>query len=368
MINELPQLKFAKKRSEAEACPCGKNNKDGKFTPYIGFVNYGYCHSCAKTFLPPIEKNELNNTFVKPQPRIIKPPSFISTEIFKSSLKQYNENNFVKFLNEKFGSETTSKLVGKYFLGTSKHWIGANVFWQIDLTGKIRTGKIMLYNATTGKRVKEPTNLIQWAHKVFKQEDFELKQCFYGEHLLKDNTKHVAIVESEKTAIIASVYLPQFIWLAVGSKTNLTNERMKVLTGRKVVLFPDLNCFDLWQSKAIEFSKITSISVSDLLERKATTEERKAGLDLADYLLKEKIEKFIVDTPKQPQQIVQQSTNQIEEKQGIIKQVVLKNHERGIDFLLKVCINKCIKFSKSKKFTNVDYTFLMNEIERIQRP
>jgi hypothetical protein len=178
----------------------------------------------------------------------------------------------------------------------------------------------------------------------------------------------VAIVESEKTAIIASVYLPQFIWLAVGSKTNLTNERMKVLTGRKVVLFPDLNCFDLWQSKAIEFSKITSISVSDLLERKATTEERKAGLDLADYLLKEKIEKFIVDTPKQPQQIVQQSTNQIEEKQGIIKQVVLNNHERGIDFLLKVCINKCIKFSKSKKFTNVDYTFLMNEIERIQRP
>ena len=113
-----------------------------------------------------------------------------------------------------------------------------------------------------------------------------MKQCLFGEHLLKDKTKSIAIVESEKTAVIASVYLPQFIWLAVGSLTNLTNEKCRVLAGRTVILFPDLNGFEKWSNKAKELSHITIFTVSDLLERKATDAERKQGLDLADYLIK----------------------------------------------------------------------------------
>ena len=42
----------------------------------------------------------------------------------------------------------------------------------------------MLYDPTTGKRVKEPFNHISWVHKVIKQPEFELKQCLFGEHLL----------------------------------------------------------------------------------------------------------------------------------------------------------------------------------------
>jgi len=56
----------------------------------------------------------------------------------------------------------------------------------------------MLYSPTTGKRVKEPFNHITWVHKALKQPDFNLKQCLFGEHLLQDKTKPVAIVESEK--------------------------------------------------------------------------------------------------------------------------------------------------------------------------
>jgi rubredoxin len=212
-----------------------------------------------------------------------KPLSFIDPDIFKASLKGYDTNYFVQFLQSLFSTADVVSLIERYYLGTAKQWQGANVFWQIDITGKIRTGKIMLYNPQTGRRVKE---CINWVHTATKQPEFELKQCLFGEHLLKDKTKPVAIVESEKTAIIASMYLPEFIWLACGSLTGLNGNKCKVLMGRKIILYPDLKGLQRWQDKARELSHITKFSVSDLLERNATEAERQQGLDLADYLIK----------------------------------------------------------------------------------
>ena len=150
----------------------------------------------------------------------------------------------------------------------------------------------MLYSPTTGKRVKEPFNHINWVHKALKQPEFELRQCLFGEHLLIDKTKPVAIVESEKTAVIASVYFPQFIWVAVGSLTNLNDEKCSILKGRTVTLLPDLNGFDKWSSKVKELSHLAKFSVSDLLERKATEADRKKGLDIADFLLQFPVKEF----------------------------------------------------------------------------
>lgn len=218
--------------------------------------------------------------------------SFISTESLRSSLNSYDGNYFIKFLQRRFGPESTEKLICKYFIGSSKHWSGSTVFWQIDISGNIRTGKIMLYNQESGKRVKEPLNYINWVHKVLNLPEFELNQCLFGEHLLKDLTKPVAIVESEKTAIIASVYLPQFIWLATGSLSNLTIEKFQVLKGRSIVLFPDIQAYERWKLKAKELASICSVHVSELLEKKSSQLEKAQGLDLADFLLKYSIEDF----------------------------------------------------------------------------
>jgi hypothetical protein len=222
--------------------------------------------------------------------------------MFKASLQKHEANHFVKFLIGLFGVEVSKELISCYFIGTSKYWEGATVFWQIDISGKVRTGKIMLYSPTTGKRVKEPFNHITWVHKALKQPEFELRQCLFGEHLLHDKTKPVAIVESEKTAIIASAYLPQFIWLAVGSLNNLNAEKCLVLKGRTVILFPDLNGFEKWSNKAMELSHLAVFTVSDLLERKATEAERKQGFDLADYLVKFDYREFILPEPKPAEQ------------------------------------------------------------------
>ena len=230
----------------------------------------------------------------------LKPVSFIPIDVFKASLKAYDTNHFIKFLIALFGVEVAKQLISLYFIGTSKKWIGATVFWQVDKYGKIRTGKIMLYSPTTGKRVKEPFSHIHWVHKAVKQPQFELKQCLFGEHLLIDTIKPVAIVESEKTAIIASVYLPQFIWLAAGNKDGLNPEKCSILKGRTVILFPDLNGFEKWTIKAKELSHLAIFTVSNLLESKATEAERKQGFDLADYLIKYDYKSFALPKPEAP--------------------------------------------------------------------
>lgn len=82
-----------------------------------------------------------------------------------------------------------------------------------------------------------------------------------------------------------TIVYPEYVWLATGGK-NLNIEQFKPLKERKITLFPDLNCFEAWQAKAVEIRKKGCIVVvSDILERKATDKDREHGLDLADYFV-----------------------------------------------------------------------------------
>ncbi len=176
--------------------------------------------------------------------------SYIDGNLVASSLGYYHQNKLFQYLSSQLGEDEAMKLMAKYKVGSAKHWDGATVFWQMDITGRVRTGKIMLYAPETGKRVKHPYNHITWVHSLLKQENFNLKQCFFGEHLLFGHSDQpVAIVESEKTALISSFYMPQFQWIATGGKHG---------------------CF------------------SEFLEKRSTPEQRKEGYDIADFLLEAK--------------------------------------------------------------------------------
>lgn len=288
----MEPLTFEKRRLKVKNCPCGKSNKDGKFVPYVGFEDKGFCHSCGETFLPAKEEmvKDSQKSFTPPPP---KPVSFIDPHYLQASLTGYDQNNFVLFLTKTFGKSKAMVAVEAYKIGTSKRWPGATIFWQIDASGKIRSGKIMLYDPSTGKR--QPKN--SWVHSVLKLEDFNLNQCLFGSHLIgTDPGKNIALVESEKTAIIASLFFPDFIWIASGGKDGLRPEKCQILSKRKVYLFPDLtkpedktNCFELWSEKAKILSNEIPralFHVSDYLESRASDEEKRQGLDIADYFLK----------------------------------------------------------------------------------
>jgi hypothetical protein len=286
----MEAVEFDKKRYRVKNCPCGKSNRDGKFVPYVGFENKGFCHSCGETFFPANEKKEKDfSKSFSPIPS--KPISFIDSEILKASLRAYDKNNFVSFLKSTFGEALAMKAVETYKIGTSKARHGANVFWYIDNCQKVRGGKIMLYDASIGKR----KDFFSWTHSRLKLTDFNLKRCFFGDHLLKSNPlKNIGIVESEKTAIISSLIFPDMIWLASGGKNGLDPYKFESLRNRTVFLFPDLTkpadketCFELWSKDLVRIKgDVTGLfEVSDYFESRATDEQKELSLDLADFIL-----------------------------------------------------------------------------------
>jgi len=225
------------------------------------------------------------------------PIAYIDKDVFTKSLTGYAKNKFVMFLHTLFDGDTVQSLISSYNIGSSGTWPGATTFWYVDNLDRINYGKIMVYDHVTGKRDKVKNNhcanvlekslnktgqaLPEWLVK-YQQNETKIN-CLFGEHLLKVYPqKPVAIVESEKTAIIASVYLPQFIWLACGSLGNLSPNRCKSLAGRSVTLYPDLNAFDKWSAKG----SYLKYKVSSILESHSTEDEKKLGLDIADYLVK----------------------------------------------------------------------------------
>tara|TARA_R110002167_G_scaffold366415_1_gene596376 strand:- start:4395 stop:5249 length:855 start_codon:yes stop_codon:yes gene_type:complete len=280
--------KFDKNRRRAKQCPCGRSNRNGKFAPYAGYEEYGYCHSCCKSFAP--KQKEYIPVYVPEKPKFV---SYIGDSIFKKSLINRADNKFYQFISYKFGSGQADMIFDKYCLGTAARWKGATVFWQVDRELRVRTGKVMLYNPNTGRRVKQCND---WAHSILKRthyfSDFNLEQCLFGLYLVDETNANIpiAIVESEKTACIMSLFCPEYIWLACGGLSALSYEKIKPIKRHKIVLFPDLgpggdeSPYALWSEKAKEYNALgCKISVSDKLERRATEKQRREKWDIADF-------------------------------------------------------------------------------------
>jgi hypothetical protein len=211
---------------------------------------------------------------VEVAPKPLPPTSYIPEKIMVRTLT--TNNQFVSFLTKHFSFSEVAQIIDKYRIGDTKD--ARVIFWQIDDQDRVRTGKIMRYDPNTGHRIKNERGSFDWAHRYMKQ-PFQLEQCLFGLHLIKEG-KPIAIAESEKSAVIASLTIPNFTWMATGGKGNF--RLMEAVRGRDVTLFPDLGAYDQWSEHAARYG----FKISRLLEDMATDEERKNGLDIADYILK----------------------------------------------------------------------------------
>ena len=249
----------------------------------------------------------------------IKASSFIPYEILAASRKGYEQNIFIQNLLHRvqfpFDTKEIEQVIKLYHLGTvcKGYRSGAITFPFIDVEGWIRAIQAKQFDETNHTISTDFIHSI--LEKYYTNENKPLPgwlksyllnetkvSCLFGEHLLtKYQINPIALVEAPKTAIISTLYFgmpdnrKNFLWLAVYNLSSLNIEKCKVLQGRKVILFPDLKAYENWSGKAKAFQKElpgTTFKVSDLLERKATNEEKAKGLDLADYLLRFDVKDF----------------------------------------------------------------------------
>ena len=186
-----------------------------------------------------------------------------------------------------------------YRLGAMRD--GSVIFWQIDAQGQVRDGKIMLYGPDC-HRIK--TSGAQWmgwmlryklkdaSGKPFLEGTWHATQCLFGEHLIANSSlKIVCVVEAEKTAVILSQLMPDKLWLAAGGESQLNLDKLAALRGHKIILYPDTDpegaTFATWKKIADEARRQLSlnISISDLLEKHATSEQKERKIDLVDFLI-----------------------------------------------------------------------------------
>lgn len=103
---------------------------------------------------------------------------------------------------------------------------------------------------------------------------------------MADAPRVIAMVEAEKTAVIASLELPDYTWLACGGKSHLSVTKLTRYARQRIVLFPDGDGFALWAKVArAARAQGLDVIVSDLLETELSDDQKAEGWDLADYLL-----------------------------------------------------------------------------------
>lgn len=324
------RFQFAKKHIQ---CPYCRAN--GKFKPYIDSITeeplpdkYGKCervHSCGKWVKP--WEDGYTKEWVKQ--RVHKQPGFcfkskpqqefIPHEIMLETLTstRYNQNIFIQNLLERvpypFDIPEIEKVVSLYRIGTviSGYMTGATTFPFIDINDNVCAIQVKRFdqaNHTLGSPI--PINkLIQRYYKKCKETppawlDSYSKQgkiftCNFGEHILRRYPNNpIGLVESPKTAIYATLYFgfpddPNAkIWIAPGSRDWFNYERVRVLQGREIYVYPDLSkdgsTFQTWRVKSWNFEKQmpgTYFQVDKLLEKNASYADRLAGKDIADILI-----------------------------------------------------------------------------------
>lgn len=161
--------------------------------------------------------------------------------------------------------ERVQQLLNDYFIGATRQ--GHVIFWQIDQQGNAHAGHIMQYRADGHREGYQGWTHVPLIRQGLLPPHWALHQCLFGQHLLKQHPQApVAIVESEKTAIVMAACQPQAVWLATAGSGGLSAERLQCLEGRRVTLFPDSGCFEKWNQK-MQTTQNIHYNVSDALEK-----------------------------------------------------------------------------------------------------
>lgn len=198
---------------------------------------------------------------------------YITPQQVSAAQTHATETSLYKYLCQEYDRAEVEKVLSAYRFGGSKFadWIAggrAASFPYIDRAGRCVDCHLMKYDPTTGSSKRADGSRLPNSWAIAELTEAECKRCKptetrqqhkdcpnrdtcpriprradwcnFGDHQLAGRPGDpIGIVESEKSAVILSMTYPETIWIAVGSKQNLTPERFEAYRGRKVTIYPD---------------------------------------------------------------------------------------------------------------------------------
>lgn len=240
------------------------------------------------TMTPPL----LRQTSAKCPP---KHPKYLSYGSVEASAKLVDKSNLFIYLVAKFPKheDVIRKTFWAYRVGFSaKERINGcsacSTFPSIDVSGNVHKIKIIPFPGNDHHRIKDKVSVRPFDMRTIQGENVE--GCYFGSHLVSERPNDpVALVESEKTALVASIFYPQFVWVATQGKGYLDKKRAEFLKGRVLLLFPDRDALEDsekgkgWVTRAEELRAAghSVLIVDDLLKRCPAT----STTDICDIII-----------------------------------------------------------------------------------
>ena len=243
----------------------------------------GYCFECSRLCLD-ARTSELGVTLgpppkqVKEAPRDVVVSSRMAPDNLRSSLKKYlrKQNSG---LSDSEVSERVDSVWEEYGVGGGPR--GVTVFWiQETLDAMPVTAQAVQYRAGSINRDKSSS-----PYYLHTKWGGGFPRVGFGTHLLeKYPEREVGVVEAPKTALIASIYRPERVWIATVGESGIRWALNSIPSTRTVEVYPDNDAVESWKRATFARSRCKVYSLQDIVED--------AKGDLADYLIKQPLESW----------------------------------------------------------------------------
>jgi hypothetical protein len=342
--------KYSYTNKRRSKCPfCGKDGKysacENNYTKELAGYEFGRCSSCQQYKLPPDYYINSGDTCTVENDYL---GYFEADTININRLNQYNEdlfnkyghlpeNSFIDAMCNMFGKDEVKRVFNLYNVGRFSIE-NSIVFPYLCNNTHCCTAKILFYEGLhREKEIKKKIapkflhnlryndNGIKYDYNDYEEYTdkngndiqelipFKLKLCLFGHHLiLNDLNKTICLVESEKTALIMSIILPEFIWVGAGGNTWIQYYKFLFFSGRKCLVFPDMSendiTYKMWYDKlnqyGYDFEFIDYYSEYLCNDSEMINHFKEKGWDIADFItdfdkksyvnfIKNKLEKYI---------------------------------------------------------------------------
>ena len=171
------------------------------------------------------------------------------------------QTNLARYLCRLFRADRVAEILAAYLVGATEppHYYAApeiglwTTYPLINNLGQCVDCKMMGYKSD-GHRQKRPdgNGVIDWwlRNTTQAKNATRAQWCCFGDHLANqfDAADPVNVVESEKTALMASLYFGAY-WVAVGGLGFLTADRLAAHRHRQIIIYPDADGVTAWKGK-----------------------------------------------------------------------------------------------------------------------